>query len=323
MLYREFGSTGWTVSAIGMGTWNIGNQWGEIDEQTALETVKSAYYSGINLFDTAEAYGIPQGLSEERLGKALHQVRNKAYIISKIGSWGRRTGTQLPTTVDNIRLSLQASLFRLKTDWLDAVLCHEGDLQDPSIYLESFELFQSQGYIRAFGISTSDFEVLQSFNRYNTCQIVEVDYSVLNRKSEALIFPYCQEHGIAVLARGPLAQGLLSGNYSTNTVFTDTVRSKWHKNEAKEQKFRQNIAKVEALKASLPPNENLATMALRFAISHPVEPVAIPGAKSAQQAAMNAEAGNYPMLSATERHTLLESLNPVENQSILSLNAVA
>jgi aryl-alcohol dehydrogenase-like predicted oxidoreductase len=310
MLYREFGSTGWNVSVIGMGTWNIGNQWGEIEESTALATVNQAFSSGVNLFDTAEAYGIPQGLSEERLGKALHPVRNQCYLISKIGSWGRRTGEPLPRTVDNIRLCLQASLFRLKTDWLDAVLCHEGDLEDPSVYLDAFEHLKAQGYIRTYGISTNDFEVLKRFNTNHTCQIVALDYSLLNRKPEAQIFPYCQEHGIAVISRGPLAQGLLAGKYSADTVFTDTVRSKWHKNTEKQQKFQRNIASVEALKKTLHPGEELATTALRFAISHPVQPVAIPGAKSVTQAAMNAQAGDQ-LLSEEHRTQLIESLNPV------------
>lgn len=309
MLYRKFGATGWNVSAIGLGTWNIGNQWGEIDEATALATVKSAFDNGVNLFDTAEAYGIPQGLSEERLGKALHGFRRQTYILSKIGSWGRRTGDVLPRTVDNIRLCLQASLFRLRTDWLDAVLCHEGDLDEPTVYLEAFEMFKAQGYIRAYGISTNDFDVLKRFNVNHNCQIVELDYSLLNRKPESQIFPYCQEHGIAVLARGPLAQGLLSGKYSAESVFTDTVRSKWHKNEDKQRKFLQNITNVEALKTALPTGADLPTTALQFAISHPVQPVVIPGAKSAEQAASNAKAGDT-MLSSEERSVLIERLEP-------------
>jgi aryl-alcohol dehydrogenase-like predicted oxidoreductase len=211
--------------------------------------------------------------------------------------------------VDNIRLCLQASLFRLRTDWLDAVLCHEGDLDDPTVYLEAFEMFKAQGYIRAYGISTNDFDVLKRFNVNHNCQIVELDYSLLNRKPESQIFPYCQEHGIAVLARGPLAQGLLSGKYSAESVFTDTVRSKWHKNEDKQRKFLQNITNVEALKTALPTGADLPTTALQFAISHPVQPVVIPGAKSAEQAASNAKAGDT-MLSSEERSVLIERLEP-------------
>jgi myo-inositol catabolism protein IolS len=310
MLYREFGTTGWNVSTIGMGTWNIGNQWGEIEESTALETVRSAFDHGVNLFDTAEAYGIPQGLSEERLGKALKGIRDRAYIVTKVGSWGRRTGEGLPKNVDTVRLCVQASLFRLQTDWVDAVLCHEGDIEDPSVYLEAFEGLKEKGNIRAYGISTNDLEVLKRFNANNTCSIVEFDYSLLNRKAEGKMLPYCMEHGIAVLVRGPLAQGLLSGKYGADTVFTDTIRAKWHKNEAKQSKFKQDIEAIEALKTNLHPQEEMASAALRYVISHPAQPVAIPGAKSPQQAAANAQAGNK-LLSTKENQKILHSMYPV------------
>lgn len=157
MLYREFGKTGLKASSIGMGTWNIGNQWGEIEEATALATVRSAFDNGVNLFDSAESYGIPAGLSEERLGKALTGIRHNVYIVTKIGRWGRRTGQTVPmTTVDMIRLCAHASLYRLRTDWIDVMLCHEGKIEDPSVYLEGFELLKQQGYIRAYGISTDN-----------------------------------------------------------------------------------------------------------------------------------------------------------------------
>jgi myo-inositol catabolism protein IolS len=311
MLYRKFGNTGMNVSAIGMGTWNIGNQWGEIDEATALATVRSAFDNGINLFDTAEAYGIPHGLSEERLGKALAGgLRDRVHVVTKIGRWGKRTGQMVPmTTVDMVRLCLHASLYRLRTDWIDILLCHEGKIEDPRVYLEAFEQMQQQGYIRAYGISTDKLKVLKRFNVNNTCRVVEVDYSLLNRKAEAEFLPYCQEHGIAVLVRGPLNKGLLSGKYSPDTVFTDSVRSEWYIDEARQTKLASDLAKVEQLKTAFQPGEEMVTAALRFAISHPAQPVAIPGAKSPEQAVMNAKAGNQ-LLSDEERSQILRSMEP-------------
>lgn len=305
MLYRELGKTGLNASAIGMGTWNIGNQWGEIDEETALATIRSAFDHGINLFDTAESYGIPAGLSEQRLGKALVGIRDRVHIVTKIGRWGRRSGQLVPmTTVDMVRLCLHACLYRLRTDWIDIMLCHEGKIEDPSVYLDAFEQMKQQGYIRAYGISTDKLKVLKRFNVNNTCSVVELDYSLLNRKAEAEFFPYCQEHGIAVLVRGPLHKGLLSGKYSSDTIFTDTVRSEWYADEASQTKLERNLAKVDRLKTLLQPGEEMVTAALRFAISHSVQPVAIPGAKSPEQAAMNARAGNQ-LLSDEERYRLI------------------
>jgi aryl-alcohol dehydrogenase-like predicted oxidoreductase len=271
MLYRDFGKTGWQVSAIGMGTWNIGNQWGELDDVTAWATVRSAYEHGINLFDTAESYGIPNGLSEERLGTAGQGVPK--------------------TTVDMIRLCCHASLGRLQTAWLDVVLCHEGNIEDPSVYLEAFEMLKRRGRIRAYGISTNDLDVLKRFNANDTCAVVEVNYSLINRAPEAALLPYCQEHNIAVLVRGPLRKGLLAGKYTRDSVFTDTVRSRWNAGETGRDGFEKDIAQVEKLKQVLQPGNEMVTAALRYVISHPAMPVAIPGAKSPEQAAMNAAAG--------------------------------
>jgi myo-inositol catabolism protein IolS len=200
MIYREFGTTGWQVSAIGLGTWNIGNQWGEIDDATAWATVRAAFDSGVNLFDTAESYGLPNGLSEERLGVALAGIRHRIVLVSKVGNWGKRTGQGVPkTTVDMIRLCAHASLHRLRTDWHDVLLCHEGNIEDPSVYLEAFEVLVQEERLRAYGISTNSLEVLKEFNRDGKCAVVQVDYSLLNRQPEEALLPYCHEHGIAVM----------------------------------------------------------------------------------------------------------------------------
>jgi aryl-alcohol dehydrogenase-like predicted oxidoreductase len=292
MIDRDFGRTGWQVSVVGMGTWNIGNQWGELDDATAWGTVRSAFDHGVTLFDTAESYGTLNGLSEERLGVALAGIRHRVCLVSKIGHWGKRTGQGVPkTTVDMIRLCAHASLHRLRTDWLDVVLCHEHNIEDPSIYLEAFEVLKQRGRIRAYGISTDSLEVLKRFNVNSTCSVVQCDYSLLNRAPEADILPYCQENGIAVMVRGPLAMGLLSGNYSADTVFTDPVRTSWHKDEEAQAAFERRVAQVEKLKQVVKPGQEMVTTALRYVISNPVVSTVIPGAKSPAQAATNAQAG--------------------------------
>jgi myo-inositol catabolism protein IolS len=292
MLYRSFGKLGWNISAIGLGTWNIGNQWGEIDEATSYATIRAALESGVNLFDTAESYGIPNGLSEHRLGRGLAGHRHQTVIVSKIGHWGARTGQSVPkTTPDMVRLCAHASLYRLRSDWLDVYLCHEGSLLEPDVYLEGFEQLKQSGEIRAYGISTNNLEVLKRFNVNGTCGVVELDYSLVNRQPEEELLPYCEEHGIAVLVRGPLAQGLLSGAYTKQSEFTDSVREVWNVGGAKRAEFEANLEKVERIQELLPSDQSLATYALQFAISHRSAPVAIPGAKSPEQARNNALAG--------------------------------
>ena len=292
MLYRDFGSTGWKVSAIGLGTWNIGNQWGDVDDATAWGTVRTAFDQGMNLFDAAESYGLPNGLSEERLGVALAGIRQQVYVVSKIGNWGKRTGQGVPkNTVDMIRLCAHASLHRLRTDWHDVLLCHEGDIEDPSVYLEGFEVLKEEGRVRVYGISTNSLEVLQRFNSDGNCGVVEVDYSLVNRKPEEAFLPYCRENGIGVLVRGPLGMGLLSGRYTAESVFEDPVRAPFNKGGDRRAEFEAKLAKVEQLKELAKPGEEMVQKALQYVISDPAEPVAIPGAKSPEQAKMNAAAG--------------------------------
>jgi myo-inositol catabolism protein IolS len=308
MQHKTFGKTGWQVSAIGLGTWNIGNQWGEIDDVTAYATIHAAIDHGMNLLDTADAYGIPYGLSEQRLGRALGGLRHQQYIVSKVGNWARRPGHPLAYShPDHVRLCIHASLGRLRTDYLDVSLCHEGNLADPTVYLEGFEQLIQEGSIRAYGISTNSLEVLKRFNVNGGCSVVQVDYSLLNRAPEADLLPYCQAHNIGVMVRGPLAKGVLSGRYDAASVFNDTVRQGWNEEGAARQRFLEQVTQVDRLKAVVNPGPAMVTAALRYTISHPAISVAIPGAKSPEQAAMNAAAGER-LLSEAERAQLVNAL---------------
>lgn len=308
MQHKTFGKTGWSVSAIGLGTWNIGNQWGEIDDVTAYATIHAAIDHGMNLIDTADAYGIPFGLSEQRLGRALAGIRHRLYVVSKVGNWARRWGHPLPYShPDQVRLCIHASLGRLRTDYLDVSLCHEANLADPTIYLEGFAQLVKEGAIRAYGISTNSLEVLKRFNVNGACSVVQVDYSLLNRAPEQDLLPYCQEHNIGVMVRGPLAKGLLSGRYDADAVFTDTVREGWNTDGAARDRFLEQVAQVERLKSVVHHGTEMVTAALRYTISHPAVAVAIPGAKSPEQATMNAKAGDR-LLSAAEYIQLVNAL---------------
>jgi len=308
MLIRNFGKTGWKVSAIGQGCWNIGNQWGEMTDAAAEAIVKTAYDGGVNLFDVAESYGVPNGLCEIRLGKALEGIRDKVFLVSKIAFWGSRTGQKVPkTTVDMIRLCGHACCGRLRTDHIDVMLCHDATIEDPSIYIESFEALKAEGFIRQYGISTDSLEVLKKFNKTcgGKCAVLECDYSLINRAPEEGLLPYCIENGIAVLARGPVAMGLLAGKYGAETVFTDAIREKWNKGNSGRGEFEQKLAKVEKVKAAVG-DANLVTTALRYVISHEAAPVAIPGATKPEQAGANAKAGD-----ATLTHEQLAELRTV------------
>jgi len=310
MLRRPFGKLGWEVSAVGMGTWNIGGQWGHVSDADAFATIRAAFEAGIDLFDAAESYGVPHGLGEELLGVALSGIRHRVKVVTKIGNWGKRKGDPVPkTTVDLIRLCAHACLYRLRTDWIDVLLCHEGNIEDPSVYLETFRLLKQQGLIRACGISTDDIDVLKRFDADGDCDVCQVRYSLLDRRAEEEVLPYCRERGIAVMIRGPLAQGMLSGRYGSDAIFADddTVRAKWNPGGAGREKFLEQAAAVARLGEVVAPGSEMVEAALRFSFSHPATPCTIPGARTPEQARTNAAAGARE-LADDERARLLAAV---------------
>jgi aryl-alcohol dehydrogenase-like predicted oxidoreductase len=297
MIYRDFAGLGVKAPVIGMGCWNIGGQWGTMTDEGAADIVSSALENGVNLFDTAESYGDPHGMSELRLGKALKGRRDQAVIVSKIGSWGFRQGERIPKgTTDSIRLCGHAICGRLQTGHVDVLLCHEWDIQDPSVYIAGFRALREEGFLRAYGISTDSLEVFRRFYEMSDgeCAVLEADYSLINRKPEDGLLPFCQEHGVSVLVRGPMAQGLLSGKFDESTHFTDSIRARWNDGEKSRADFLEKLAKFRSAKAAvekLEPSLTMAEAALRFVISHPSGPIAIPGMTSPGQAKRNAAVG--------------------------------
>ena len=295
MIYHQFGKMKWLVSAIGQGLGNIGNRWGEMTDEEAVKIINEAYDNGINLFDIADVYGSPQGLSEMRLSKALKGKRDKVLIASKVGTWGSRYGHGIPlTTPDTVRLMVHACAGRLKTDYIDIILCHDGNPTEPEIYIEGFEKLKTEGFIREYGISTDNFEVLKKFYELSGggCIAVELGYSLLFRSAEEKLLPFCMENNIAVLIKRPLERGLLSGKFDEKTVFSDEAREKWNPGGKSHEKYLKNLKSVEKLKSIYPERDKMAEAAIRFLISHPAKPVAVPGATKPEQVAKNAEAAS-------------------------------
>ncbi len=137
---------------------------------------------------------------------------------------------------------------------------------------------------------------------------MQTDYSLLNLAAESDFLPYCQQHGIAVMARGPLARGLLSGRYTEESTFHDAVRTSWNDDGPDRRKFLQQVTQVQKLARVVQSRSELVRSAVAYSSSHPAISVSIPGAKSAAQARMNASAGKT-MLTAAERKMLVHALS--------------
>jgi aryl-alcohol dehydrogenase-like predicted oxidoreductase len=191
----------------------------------------------------------------------------------------------------------------MRTDYVDAMLCHEGDIEDPSIYVEGFRRLREEGFIREYGVSTDSIDVLRRFYDISDgeCAVAEIDYSLLNTAPEQDILPFCSEKHLAVLVRGPLAMGLLSGRYDEDTMFEDDVRRKWNPGGPDREELERKLAALKRLRSNV--KDDLVTASLRYVISHPAAPVAIPGATRAEQARTNAAAG-AAVLDTEELRTL-------------------
>ncbi len=295
MQHRILGKTGWKVSAIGLGTWNIGGQWGEVSPETAVATVRAAVDAGMNLIDTADAYGEPPGLSETYVGEAVTGIRDGLYIATKVGNFGRRHGHPLPFTSPlHVKLCCEASLGRMKIDCIDLLQCHLGNLEEPEVFLEAFERLRAEGKIRAFGVSTNSLRVAQAFNRDGELAAVQVNTSLLNRDAEADLLPWCREQDVGVLVRGPLARGLLAGKYGADATFDDSVRAKWNEGEGR-QEFLAMIETVEKLRFLEAEGRTMARASLAWLLANPAVTCPIPGAKSPEQARANAAAADVTL----------------------------
>lgn len=293
MQQRTLGKTGWQVSAISMGCWGIGGQWGPVAANEAIRTIHTAIDCGVNLLDTADAYGL--GVSEELVGEAIRDRRDAVYVATKVGNFARRAGSPLAyDTPHHVYLCCDASLGRMKIDMIDLYQCHIGDLADPTVFLEAFERLVERGKIRAYGISTNSLDVAKAFNRDGNCAAIQLNYSLLNRGAARDLLPWCRENNIGTLIRGPIAQGVLAGKFTPETRFDDSVRVGWNEGAGRER-FLKQLAEVEPWKPLARPDRTLAQIALAWVLANPAVTCAIPGAKDDAQMRSNAAAADITL----------------------------
>ena len=301
---RTLGKSGISVTKIGIGLWAVGgNMWGAVDDRESLNTIDAALDAGITFFDTADVYGA--GHSEELLGKAMQGRREKFIVATKIGwqNFDRGHNQSAYDTVEKLIAGVESNLQRLQTDHVDVIQSHI-NFRDPTLetFLEGFQRLQRDAKVRAYGVSTSDLEYLQAFNGDGGCATLQTDYSILNRTAEADIFPYCQENGIGVIVRGPLAMGILTGKFSADTQFGEgDFRQRWQDNPEEHETFLQDLAKVDMLRPIAEARGcTLAQLALQFVMAHSAVTVAIPGAKTIEQLKDNVASALLPPLTPEE-----------------------
>jgi aryl-alcohol dehydrogenase-like predicted oxidoreductase len=270
------------------------------EEKQALDTINAALEAGVNLFDTADGYGL--GQSEFYTGKALKSKRSEVYLATKAGNWGRRQGDPLGfKSIYSIINCCHASLYRLDSDYIDLYQCHIGTPENPEIFVEAFELLKKEGKIRHYAISTNDLDSLKALNSEGACASCQINYSLLSRKPENDTLPYCLDNNIGVLLRGPIAQGLLADKFTADTKFADddSVRDHWNLEGNQRDAFLAWLDKVAALREFVPDGMNMVDFALKFTLANPAVTCPIPGMKTPEQAKQNAAAANGELGKAT------------------------
>lgn len=307
MEYRDLGGTGLRVSEIGFGAWAIGGDaWGPVEDAESLAAMERALELGINFIDTADVYG--EGRSESLVSKAISGRRDEVVISTKGGLMGHHREPEREPVYDRpekILKACEASLKRLKTDHLDVYFCHIwwDKPEETETFIEAFEQLKNDGKVRAVGVSTNDLDYIKHFDQDGGLDVVQLDYSILNREPERDILPYLEERGIGVVVRGPLRMGLLTGKFSEDTTFPEgDIRRSW----TEAQWFKESLKKVQSLK-TLEDGRTLGQLALRYVLDHPAVSVAIPGAKTPVQVEANAAASVRPLLSEEDLRFIQEA----------------
>lgn len=314
MNYRMLGRTRLRVSEVGVGCWAFGGVgWGPVDDRDSISAIRRAMELGVNFFDTADSYGA--GHSEEILARAIGDAA-EAVVCSKAGilpDHGRQdfSATHLVTSVE-------ASLRRLRREVIDLYLLHNPDrttLQRGEAY-DTLDTLQREGKIRSWGVSirpraswrsppsgatddpVSDANLVLEHGR---AAAVEIVFNMLEPEA-ASMFGRALADGVGVIARVPLASGLLSGKFSLDTQFPrGDFRRRWPR-----EQLAADIAAVERISTILC-GQDLAQAALRFALSYAGVSVTIPGARNAQQAEHNARASLMPPFGHDELARILAS----------------
>jgi aryl-alcohol dehydrogenase-like predicted oxidoreductase len=320
MRYRPFGRTGLQVSVVGFGCWPMaGDRYGAIEDGEAVKAIHRALDRGVNCVDTAPAYGA--GHSEEVVARALEGSRKDVILVTKCGVKVPPPGQAGPlrdSSRVNILREIDASLKRLRTDWVDVLLVHWPDKATPfEASMRALDEVVTSGRARFVGVSNFTSAMLAECMRTRRVDVSQVGYHMLDRRQEEETFPYCVTHGIGVMGYGSLGHGLLTGAFTAATAF-DTGRD-WRAGGIafgqpifRGDNFKTNVAVAERLRREVaqPRGVPLSQIALAWVLGNPAISTALVGARTPAEVDAN-DAGAELVLTPAERATIDEILRGV------------
>jgi aryl-alcohol dehydrogenase-like predicted oxidoreductase len=304
MEYRRFGRTDMTVSAISFGAWGIGGTWGPVDDEESLRALHAAIDAGVNFIDTADVYG--DGRSEGLIAELRKERPGETiYVATKAG---RRLPAQTPEGYNRANLSawIERSLRNLEMDAIDLLQLH---CPHPKVY-DMPEVFGAlddlvrAGKIRYYGISVETVDEALRGIRHPNVQTVQIIFNMLRLKPAEQFFPEAKARQVGILARVPLASGLLTGKLTRHSTFAADDHRSFNRNGEAFDKgetfsgvpYEVGLEAVERLRPLVPPGSSLAQLALRWILMFDAVTCAIPGAKTPRQARDNAAAAALPAL---------------------------
>lgn len=323
MQTRILGKNGFEISEIGLGTWQIGADWGkDFSANKALTILNTAVENGVTFFDTADVYG--NGQSEKFIGEFLRQTKKEIKVATKFG----RGADVYPNsyTKKAMRKSIEGSLTRLGVDALDVLQLHcipTAEMQKGDVF-DWLRDFKKEGLIKTFGASVESVEEGLLCIEQDGIQALQVIFNVFRQKLKSELLPQAEAKGVGIIVRLPLASGLLSGKFTKATRFAE----KDHRNYNKDGNafnvgetfaglpFEKGVELADGLKKFLPEEMSMVELALRWILDHQAVSTIIPGASSPEQAKTNAFASSLKPLPKELHKQLSEFYSSEVHESI-------
>lgn len=306
MKYRKLGRTGLDVSEIGFGCWAIGGTgYGPTDDEESLRALEAAWQGGVNFFDTADVYG--DGHSENLLARFIKgKPRDKVVVASKAGwDFYQAGGNKKNFKPEHLRFACEESLKRLQTGFIDLYQLHNPSLElisngEPVSVLEDLK---KQGKIRFTGVSVHTEEEALAVLKDKRVDVIQLVFNLLDQRMLEKVFPLAKDNEIGIIAREPLACGLLTGKYKNGHKFFKTD----HRNRWTEEKLDLELEKIAKIKNILSTERlSLSRAALEFVLDQEAVSTVIPGAKTPEQVEENLKASGDPQLRIQESFHLKE-----------------
>ena len=304
MEYRALGRTGWQVSAISFGAWAIGGAWGTVDDQESLAALHRAVDLGVNFIDTADVYG--DGHSERLLAQLRRERREPIIIATKAG---RRLDPHITSGYNpqNLTAFVERSLKNLDTEALDLLQLHCPPTEVyymPEVFAVLDDLVE-QGKLRYYGVSVEKVEEALKAIEYPQVQSVQIIFNIFRQRPADLFFGEVQRRQVGILARVPLASGLLTGKMNRATSFSEDDHREYNRYGESFDRgetfsgvdYETGLLAVEELRPLVPVGASMAQLALRWILEFPAVTCAIPGAKRQAQVDDNLAAADLPPLS--------------------------